>query len=181
MISKKDVTQCVTAAKHGQGPVMACGYISASGVGDLVKSIDINTTEMYGQILIHHVVPSAKYLISRNFNFQYDNDPKHTDRAVKDTGTEKHPIKHCQSWIGLSRSQTSKLLKQCGIILIGERTKVSQHSRKSFECLLRSPENNFWRPRKEITRKHIFHTFLAKYKEMLRSSRLLHSTACARL
>lgn len=158
---------------------MVCGYISASGVGDLVKSIDINNAEMYSQILIHHVVPSAKYLISRSFNFQYDKDPKHTDKAVKDTRIEKHTIKHCQSWTGLSRSQTSTLLKQYGIILIENRTKRCQHSRKSFECPLRSPANNFWRPLKEMTRKHIFHTLITKYKEMAHSSRFLHSTACA--
>ena len=40
------------------------------------------TGEMYRQILIHHLVPSANRLCPRAFVFQHDNDPKHASGVV---------------------------------------------------------------------------------------------------
>ena len=36
----------------------------------------------YRQVLIHHAVPSGKFLTGNGFIFQHDNDPRHTANAV---------------------------------------------------------------------------------------------------
>ena len=52
------------------------------GVGDLHCIKGLMTGEMYRQILIHHLVPSANRLCPRGFVFQHDNDAKHTSGVV---------------------------------------------------------------------------------------------------
>ncbi len=41
------------------------------------------TGPAYRQILIHHLVPSARRLCGDDFVFQHDNDPKHTSGVVQ--------------------------------------------------------------------------------------------------
>ena len=62
---------------------MVWGYISVNGVGDIVHIDGILNAEKYRQIPTHHAIPSKKRVIGNCFIFQYDNDPKHTARAVK--------------------------------------------------------------------------------------------------
>lgn len=52
--------------------------------------------EKYHLILTYYPVLSGKHLIGNKFIFQHDNDPK-------------------ESWTGLPRAQTLRLLKQRGI------------------------------------------------------------------
>ena len=70
--------------KNGEGSVQAWGFISAGGVGDLFKIDGIMIAEKHRQILIHRDVPSGRRLVSPNFIFQNDNDPKCTAKKVKD-------------------------------------------------------------------------------------------------
>lgn len=58
--------------------------------------------------------------------FKHANDPKHAATAVKAYLDRKT----CH---GLSRTRTSTLPKQCGIVLTKNRTKRSQTPKKSFE------------------------------------------------
>ena len=62
---------------------MVSGWISASGVGDIVCIDGILNAKKYWQILIHDAIPSGKHLIGNWIIFQHDNDPKHTAHAVK--------------------------------------------------------------------------------------------------
>ena len=55
---------------------------SWNGVGDLHRVKGLMTGEMYRQILMHHLVPSANRSCPRGFVFQHDNDPKHTSGVV---------------------------------------------------------------------------------------------------
>ncbi len=59
-------------------------FISASGVGDIVRTDGIMNAEKYRQVLIHHAISSGKRLIGNGFIFQHDNnDPKLTAKAAK--------------------------------------------------------------------------------------------------
>ena len=63
-------------------PINVWGCFSWNGVGHLHRVKGLMTGEMYTQILIHHLVPSANWLCPRGFVFQHDNDPKHTSGVV---------------------------------------------------------------------------------------------------
>ena len=67
--------------KH-QKSINVRGCFSWDGVGDLHRVKGLMTGEMYRQILIRHLVPSANRLCPRGFVFQHDNDPKHTSGVV---------------------------------------------------------------------------------------------------
>lgn len=64
-----------------------CAALLASGVGHLVKFDGIMKTEKC--IFMQHEEPSEKNLMGSSFNFQHDNDPNHTDNAVKSFGGKK--------------------------------------------------------------------------------------------
>ena len=68
--------------KH-QKSINVRGFFSWNAVGDLHRVKGIMTGPVYRQILIHHLVPSARRLCGNNFVFQHDNDPKHTSGVVQ--------------------------------------------------------------------------------------------------
>ena len=69
--------------KHG-GKINVWGCFSGHGIGKLYKVRGILEQNQYKQILIHHMIPSARALFGRNnWIFQQDNDPKHTARSVQ--------------------------------------------------------------------------------------------------
>lgn len=51
----------------GTATTLVGGYISLSGVGDLVKIDETMNAEKYCEILIHNVVSSGKHLIGKGF------------------------------------------------------------------------------------------------------------------
>ena len=69
--------------KHGVGSLQVWGCISANGVGDFVRINGLLNAEKYRQILIHHATPSGRHLIGPKFILQFDNDPKHTAKVIK--------------------------------------------------------------------------------------------------
>ena len=62
---------------------MAWGYLTANGVGDLVRTEKIMNAEKCRQTLIHHTIPFSQRLIGKGFIFQQENDPKFTVVIVK--------------------------------------------------------------------------------------------------
>lgn len=69
--------------KHDK-KIMVWGCFSWWGCGDLFRVRGIMKATNYKQILIHHMVPSAKRLFGRKkWIFQHDNDPKHTAKIIK--------------------------------------------------------------------------------------------------
>lgn len=91
-------------------------YGAVSGVGDLVKINTIINKEKYGETLIHHVIPSRKSFDFSDLIFQYDSDAKYTASAVK-------PHLHRKTADWPPRPWTSRLFKQCGIMLTEKETK----------------------------------------------------------
>jgi DDE superfamily endonuclease/transposase len=68
--------------KHDKKIMVWCCF-SANGVGHIHRINGILDGKKYKQILIHHMVPSAKKLFGNcEFYFQQDNDPKHTSSEV---------------------------------------------------------------------------------------------------
>ena len=62
----------------------AWGCFTSSGVGCWYKIPGIMDSNMYKQILIHQLIPSANELFKdKSWVFQQDNDPKHTANNVK--------------------------------------------------------------------------------------------------
>ena len=68
--------------KH-QKSINVWGCFSWNGVGDLHRVKGKMTGPVYRQILIQHLVPSARRFCGNNFVFQHDNDPKHTSGVVQ--------------------------------------------------------------------------------------------------
>lgn len=58
---------CSNHEEIGTATTRVWGYISLSGVGDLVKIDETMNAEKYCEILIHNVVSSGKHLISKGF------------------------------------------------------------------------------------------------------------------
>jgi len=78
------------SVKHDQ-KIMVWGCFAANGVGDLHRINGIMVKEMYQQILIHHMRPSARRLFgSGNYTFQQDNDPKHTAPIIRSYFQNQH-------------------------------------------------------------------------------------------
>ena len=67
--------------KH-QKSINIWGCFSWNGVRDLPRVKGLMTGEIYRQILIHHLVPSANRLCPCGFVFQHNSDPKHTSGVV---------------------------------------------------------------------------------------------------
>jgi len=53
----------VDFSEHVGGSVLVFGCISATIVGDFVQFHGIMNVSMYRHVLIHHSIPSRKYLI----------------------------------------------------------------------------------------------------------------------
>ena len=84
MRSERYSPQCIQATMKHDKKIMVWGCFAAHGVGDLHRINGIMDQQIYRQILIHHLVPSAVRLFpDGNYIFQQDNDPKHTARSVK--------------------------------------------------------------------------------------------------
>ena len=84
--------------KHIGGSLIVWGYLTANGVGDLVRIDGIMNVEKYRQILIHYAIPSGKHLIANGFLFQQDNGPKQTAQKVKKLLKAKGIIWGCSSY-----------------------------------------------------------------------------------
>jgi hypothetical protein len=71
--------------KHGGGHVMVWGCMSYNGVGQLAFIDGIMNAEMYIDVLRNNLRQSAAKLgIGETFQFQQDNDPKHTAMKTKE-------------------------------------------------------------------------------------------------
>ena len=78
------------SVKHDQ-KIMVWGCFAAHGVGDLHRINGIMVKEMYHQILIRHMRPSARRLFgSGKYTFQQDNDPKHTAHIIRNYFRNQH-------------------------------------------------------------------------------------------
>ena len=74
----------IRTVKHGDGGVLVCRCISASGRGNLVFVDDIMNHSLYLNILRDSLKLSAQNLsIGNNFIFYHDNDSKHTALSVR--------------------------------------------------------------------------------------------------
>lgn len=82
--ARNDVRYQVPTVKHGGGHVMVWGCFSRLGVGPLVPIEGIMDRFKYCEILQSHMLPHAKGKMGRNWEFQQDNDPKHTSAHVTD-------------------------------------------------------------------------------------------------
>ena len=75
---------CTTGTIKYDKKINVWGCFSGNGVGHLHKVHGILEQRQYKQILIHHMIPSARDLFPANdWIFQQDNDPKHTARSVQ--------------------------------------------------------------------------------------------------
>lgn len=82
--ARNNVRYQVPTVKHGGGHVMVWGCFSRSGVGPLVNIEGIMDRFKYCEILQTHLLPHAREKMGRNWEFQQDNDPKHTSAHVLD-------------------------------------------------------------------------------------------------
>lgn len=69
--------------KHGGGSIMVWGCFSKSGPGPIVRIDQIMDQYLYLDILNRHMLPYAEENMPLQWQFQQDNDPKHTARSVK--------------------------------------------------------------------------------------------------
>jgi len=71
--------------KHGGGHVMVWGCMSYNGVGNLAFIEGIMNAQMYIDVLRDNLQQSAiKLGIQETFQFQQDNDPKHTAKKTRE-------------------------------------------------------------------------------------------------
>uniref|UniRef100_A0A0K8W065 Transposable element Tc1 transposase n=1 Tax=Bactrocera latifrons TaxID=174628 RepID=A0A0K8W065_BACLA len=70
--------------KHGGGNVMVWGCFSAEGVGPIFKIEGNMDRFQYKNILQTQMLPHAITKMPPDWQFQRDNDPKHTSKVVKD-------------------------------------------------------------------------------------------------
>ena len=61
---------------------MVWGCMSSKGLGRLHFIDGIMNSEVYVEILRDCMLPSARDILGRRFQFQHDNDPKHTSKKV---------------------------------------------------------------------------------------------------
>lgn len=84
MKGERMLPQCIlSTVKHGGGSVMVWGCFGNGRMGSIKKVEGTLKKEGYHQILMKHAIPSGKRLIGEKFNFQQDNDPKHTSHLCK--------------------------------------------------------------------------------------------------
>lgn len=69
--------------KHGGGNIMVWGCFSWYGVGPLYWIDRIMDQHLYAQILREVMLPHAEWEMPLKWQFQQDNDPKHTAKTVK--------------------------------------------------------------------------------------------------
>lgn len=82
--NEKYMDEClVPSVKHGGGSVMVWGCFAGCKVGNICKIEGILKKEGYKKILQKHAVPSGLRLVGPQFEFQQDNDPKHTSKLCK--------------------------------------------------------------------------------------------------
>jgi hypothetical protein len=79
--------RCTTATvKHGGGSVMVWAAFSTNGAGPITRIEGIMDSIMYRDILANNLQDAADGLplsVQASWEFQHDNDPKHTSRLVK--------------------------------------------------------------------------------------------------
>jgi hypothetical protein len=76
--------ETMTGTVKHDAKLMVWGCFAAHGVGKLHRIQGIMVKEMYHQILIHQLRPSANILFPNgNYIFQQDNDPKHTAIIIR--------------------------------------------------------------------------------------------------
>ena len=80
---EKNTSRTMQGTVKHQKSINVWSCFSWNGVGDLHRVKGIMTGPVYRQILIHHLVPSARRLCGNNFVFQHDNNPKHTSGVVQ--------------------------------------------------------------------------------------------------
>lgn len=89
---------------------MVCSCILDSGFGDLVKiGGNMKKNERKANIMEYQ---KASDVVCHTDFFQSDIDPEHTASAVEAYLHRQTHTGHYESWIGLSRAQTSTLLEQ---------------------------------------------------------------------
>ena len=76
-------TYMVPTVTHGGRGVMVWGCFAGDTVGDLFKIEGTLNQHGYHSILQRHAIPSGLRLVGTSFNFQQDNDPKHTPGCVR--------------------------------------------------------------------------------------------------
>lgn len=70
--------------KHGGGSVMVWGCFSGFGIGPLHNIIGTMDRFMYRDILKNVMLPYVEEQMPLRFQFQQDNDPKHSSKLVKE-------------------------------------------------------------------------------------------------
>lgn len=80
--ARNQVRYQVPTVKYGNGHAMVWGCFSRSGVGPLVPIDGIMDRFKYCEILDKHMLPHARQKMGRGWQFQHDNDPKHTSAYV---------------------------------------------------------------------------------------------------
>ena len=93
-------TCVVPTVKHGGGGVMVWGCFAGDTVGDLFKIQGTLNQHGYHSMLQWHAIPSGLHLVGPSFDFQQDNDPKHTSRLCKGylTKTESDGVLRQMTW-----------------------------------------------------------------------------------
>ena len=74
--------KCSVYCKAWGWKLAVMGFFSFAGVGELHRINGIIIASDFQNILMKHMIPSAKKLIDRNYIMQMDNDPKHTAKST---------------------------------------------------------------------------------------------------
>ena len=81
----------IPTVKHGGGNLVLWGCFSATGTEQRHHMEVRMNGAMYRGILADNLLPSVRALkMGRGWVFQHDNDPKHTDKGIKEWLKKKH-------------------------------------------------------------------------------------------